>query len=270
MSAKPDTPMTGGVAELLAALLPISAPASGIAIPLGKRQRSATDVKVFLVDSFDYILNKLSKYTYTCDEVNTPLEKDIQAMVEEDNINTKAIMLNMLATIAGSLHTLSQAQLDMQVQLAAVYLKINSLTRNSAPNSTISNLEDKIDYMAATVSHNSAINQGTVLLKVTKAGPSGPNASKEPPQQLKQNRKSETNKTADTQQESILQKGKEWTKVKAKSKERKRSKSLSTILVPTYLRCFFVTHLSPTPLADREKAIAEISKIVAKILLQSG
>lgn len=59
-----------------------------------------------LGDSFNYLVSKLSKSTYTYDEVNTPLGKDIKAMIEVDNTNTEAIMFYMLTTIAGLLHTL--------------------------------------------------------------------------------------------------------------------------------------------------------------------
>lgn len=81
-----------------------------------------------LSDFFDYLVSKLFKYTDTYNKVNTPLRKDIKAMVEEDNTNAKAIRLIMLSTITSSLHTLSQAHLDRQVQLATAYLKIDSFT----------------------------------------------------------------------------------------------------------------------------------------------
>lgn len=109
MLAKPDTTMTGGMVELSAipALSAISTPGSATAIPLDiKRQRSATNVEAPFSDSIDYLVSKLSKFTCTNDKVNTSLGKDIRAMVKKDNTNSEAIMLQILATIAGSLHSL--------------------------------------------------------------------------------------------------------------------------------------------------------------------
>lgn len=110
--AKPHTPIIGCVVESSATpTIPsaTSAPASGTATPLGKRQRSATDVKdsSLLDDSFNYLVSKLSKFTHTYDEVNIPMGNDIRTMVEEDNTNAEAIMMHMLATIVGSLHSFS-------------------------------------------------------------------------------------------------------------------------------------------------------------------
>lgn len=101
--------MTRDMAESLAipAALATPAPGSSTATPLDtKRQRSATDIKALLGDSFNYLVSKLFKFTHTYDKINTLLEKDVRAMVKEVNINTEAIMLHMLATIAGSLHSL--------------------------------------------------------------------------------------------------------------------------------------------------------------------
>lgn len=106
---------TRGVAEsAMPAMTATSASASGTAIPLRKRQKSATDVEVPLANSFDYRISKLFKFKYTYDKVNTPLEKHIKTIAEEDNTNTKSIMHNMLATITGLYYTLFQAHLNMQ------------------------------------------------------------------------------------------------------------------------------------------------------------
>lgn len=92
---------------ILTTLSATSALASGETIFLGKRQRSSTDVRALLGKSFDYFINKLSKYSYTYNEVNISLEKNIKAMVEEDNTNTESIILNILITIVGLLYTVS-------------------------------------------------------------------------------------------------------------------------------------------------------------------
>lgn len=104
--------MTRDMAESpIPAILATSAPTCSTAILLGKRQRSATGVKASLGNSFHYLDSKLFKFTCTYNEVNSQLKQDIKAIVEEDNTNIKAIMLHMLATIAGSLYTLFQAYL---------------------------------------------------------------------------------------------------------------------------------------------------------------
>lgn len=109
MLTKPDTSITRYIAELSAtSITPATLIlASSIAILLDKIPRSATDIEALLDNHFDYLVSKLPKYICTHYKVNITLRQNSKAIVEEDNSNTKLIMLNILATIASFLPTMS-------------------------------------------------------------------------------------------------------------------------------------------------------------------
>lgn len=67
-------------------------------------------------------------------------------------------------------------------------------------------------------------------------------------------------------------KEKEWMKVEPKSRGREgeRTKSRGLTSVPMHLCRFSVIFSSSAPIGNREKAMAELSNVVAKALAQSG
>lgn len=103
-------------------------------------------------DLFDYKVSKLSKFTGNYNKINTFLGNEIKKLRNDNISNAKSILLMMLVEIDNSLYTFLQDYLNTYVYLATAYLKINILTRNSVCSSVLSILDDKIDWMIATVS----------------------------------------------------------------------------------------------------------------------